>query len=206
MLDYINEEILAENVDAETFMREYADLHAEWVNGVVIKMSPVSDVHNLLTQFLITFFTLYLAKTKEGVMRHEPFVMKLSETLKREPDLFIVTTANKGKLKPTLLDGAADLVIEVVSPESIDRDRGTKLREYETAGVNEYWVIDPVHKENIFYTLSDEGRFNPRPLDENGFYTSQVLPRLRLPADIFLKRPVPDGEDALNLVMEILKS
>jgi Uma2 family endonuclease len=42
------------------------------------------------------------------------------------------------------MDGAADIVIELVSPESVHRDYGEKLYEYEQAGVPGYWIIDPL--------------------------------------------------------------
>lgn len=47
------------------------------------------------------------------------------------------------RLQEMHLEGPADLVVEIVSPESRLRDRGEKFAEYELAGVSEYWLLDP---------------------------------------------------------------
>ncbi len=47
------------------------------------------------------------------------------------------------KLLKELGIGMADLVIEVVSDDSVARDRADKFYEYQTAGIQEYWIIDP---------------------------------------------------------------
>lgn len=200
----VDENILAENVDAETFMREYAELHAEWINGTVIKMSPVTETHHWITMFLKTLLAYYLEKTGEGEMRAEPFVMQVSETRKREPDIFVVTTANLSFLKPTLMEKAADLVIEVVSADSIKRDRGEKFEEYEAAGVQEYWIVDPLREENLFYTRSEDGVFRRRDTDTMGIYTSRVLPHLKFMPSILFKYPIPGVGQAVQLVNEML--
>lgn len=46
-------------------------------------------------------------------------------------------------MKETYLDGPADLVVGIVSPDSVGRDRGEKFYEYAQGGVPEYWLIDP---------------------------------------------------------------
>ena len=53
--------------------------------------------------------------------------------------------------------GAADLCVEVVSPESVTRDCREKLTEYEQAGVREYWLIDPFRTQARFHRLTDHG-------------------------------------------------
>ena len=74
-----------------------------------------------------------------------PFLVRLPDPLRRgrEPDLIFVRKERLPLLKPTYFDGAPDLVVEVASPESLGRDRGEKFVEYERAGVEEYWLIDP---------------------------------------------------------------
>ena len=60
----------------------------------------------------------------------------------REPDLFFISHASAGRLGEHAIEGPADVVVEVISPDSPTRDRRDKLREYERAGVPEYWLID----------------------------------------------------------------
>ena len=60
-----------------------------------------------------------------------------------EPDLVFVRKARADILSERGVEGAPDLVIEVASPSTADRDRGIKLQRYRHYGVPEYWVVDP---------------------------------------------------------------
>ncbi|MDW8290080.1 MAG: Uma2 family endonuclease, partial [Armatimonadota bacterium] len=71
----------------------------------------------------------------------------------RSPDILFVSQQNLHRLKPTYLDGPADLVVEIISPESEERDRTQKFSEYERGGVREYWLIDPEKRLAEFYVL-----------------------------------------------------
>jgi hypothetical protein len=88
-----------------------------------------------------------------GVMQSAPFQMKLEKS-GREPDLLFLAEAHRGRLRNTFLDGPADLVVEILSPESVGRDRGEKFYEYEAARLPEYWLIDPQVKRAEFYQLT----------------------------------------------------
>lgn len=100
--------------------------------------------------------------------------MRLSHS-SRAPDLLFVSNASLHRLKETYLDGAADLVVEVVSPESRARDWGEKFTEYEEAGVHEYWLIDPERKQAEFYQLGANGAYQLALVGSMGVYHSQVL-------------------------------
>ena len=56
------------------------------------------------------------------------------------------------------LDGPADLAIEIISPESEARDLVDKLNEYEAAKIPEYWVIDWMRRNALFFLLGEDGR------------------------------------------------
>jgi Uma2 family endonuclease len=58
----------------------------------------------------------------------------LRDRAAREPDVMFIAAANQGRIEHRFLNGPADLVIEVVSDESVGRDRGEKFYEYEDAG------------------------------------------------------------------------
>jgi Uma2 family endonuclease len=76
---------------------------------------------------------------------------------------------------PTFIDGPADLVVEVVSPESRTHDRVEKFREYQLAGVRDYWLIDPAAKTAEAYRLSVDGSYE-RVADASGRLTCIALP------------------------------
>jgi Uma2 family endonuclease len=92
----------------------------------------------------------------------------------RQPDIAIVLNEHHDQLKPTYIEGPADIVIEVISPESQERDRIEKLREYAQAGIPEYWLIDPGLRTAEFFILQD-GEYEAAPLDADGRFHSTVL-------------------------------
>ena len=184
----ISGEVLAVSATWDEYLQQYAEGHAEWVEGTVVRLSPVTRTHNALVLLLSTVLKLYLEATDEGDLFLEPFVMRLPNISAREPDLQVVLSANSDRIRDTFVDGPADLVIEIVSPESDTRDRVEKFSEYERGGVGEYWILDPKHREALFY-LRRDGVFLRATLDESGAYVCVVLPRLVLPVDWLWQEP-----------------
>ena len=175
------------------------DTHAEWVDGAIIMMPPASDQHQDLSDFLITVMRLYNEAHQLGWIRSAPFIMRTSvHPSGREPDILFVTKERMHLIQPTFLDGPADLIVEIVSPESIGRDRGEKFVEYEAAGVREYWLIDPLRQQVEFYQLDDQGLYRAAALDADGIYHSKVLAGFWLRAAWLWQNPLP-------LVLSVLK-
>ena len=201
----LEQTIIAENVDFETYLREYAGQHAEWVGGKVFIVAPATRMHNDIVGFLIVLLRHFCEQTDSGTVLHETFTMRLASVdSAREPDVMVVTKASADRLQTTYVDGPADLVIEVVSAESTGRDRGKKFEEYEAGGVTEYWIVDPLRVETQFYVWGDDGHFHQRLPDANGFYQSAVLPRLRIEAASLVRSPLPSVADAITLVEQML--
>jgi hypothetical protein len=97
---------------------------AEWVDGEVIELSPVTDWHQNLADFLAALFRHYGEASHLGEVRSAPFQMKLARS-GREPDVLFVAREHTDRLRETHLEGPADLAIEVISPDSRTRDRST---------------------------------------------------------------------------------
>jgi Uma2 family endonuclease len=198
------ENVLARDVSFETYMRYFAADFAEWVDGVVIKMSPVTEEHDAIDGFLYRLLTQYLDETGEALIRRQPFVMKVSPTSPaREPDLQIVLQERASIIQRTMVTGPADIVIEIVSPESIERDTEENNREYQTGGVREYWLIDPIRHEAKFFSLR-EGIYQQIDLPD-GMFRSIVLPRFRLNTALLWQNPLPTGRQIAALVDDMLK-
>jgi Uma2 family endonuclease len=90
-----------------------------------------------------------LARTKLG-----PFRVRLNDTDYREPDVCFMRGANAAKRHDQFWEGA-DLVVEVISESNQDHDYRTKYAEYASAGIPEYWIIDPEQRVISVFTLSD---------------------------------------------------
>lgn len=149
------------------------DTLAEWVNGEAKMTSPAPKRHQLLSAFLERILGMFAEQHNLGIVLAAPFQMKLAQG--REPDLLFVAKEHLERLKETHLDGPADLVIEIVSPESIGRDRGEKFSEYEQAGIPEYWLIDPQREQAEFYRL-ENNRYRLVVGGREGVYHSVQLP------------------------------
>jgi len=119
------------------------DTHAEWVDGEMIVFVSLTDKHQALIGFLFTLLLVFVDRFGLGQVRVTPLEMRiLPGRSSREPDLFFVAREHLDRLTPERLLGPADLVIEIVSESSVERDRQDKFREYEQAGVHEYWLFD----------------------------------------------------------------
>jgi len=177
------------------------DVWAEWENGEVIIMSPASYFHQSIVRFLTMLIGLFLEEQDMGVVLTAPFAMKLPLSNRlREPDLLVVLKEHFDRIKENYLDGPADLVVEIVSEESMLRDRGTKFAEYELDGVKEYWVIDPERKQADFFVLGENGRYERRLPDKKGFYHSAVLKGFRIKVEWLWQQPLPKVSEAWRVI------
>jgi Uma2 family endonuclease len=199
----VSGDIIATNTTWDEYMENYAADFAEWVDGVVIKMTPVRFKHNKFSVFLVDLFRQYLSRTGGGEVLIAPFVMRLPKS-SREPDVQVVLPVNLARIKDTFVDGPADLVIEIISPDSDSRDRVEKFSEYQAGGVPEYWILDPIYEETLFYQRDEKGLFRRIQLDENGFYHSAILPRLALPVEVLWRPNLPDAEETRQMVETML--
>ncbi|MBI3990104.1 MAG: Uma2 family endonuclease [candidate division NC10 bacterium] len=168
------------------------DTWAEWVNGEVIMLSPASRVHQSVTRFLVTILSAFVEAHNRGMIFFAPFQMKTGPDLPgREPDILFVAREHLARLKEIYLEGPADLVVEIISPDSRARDRGEKFYEYEQGGVREYWLIDPLRKQAEFYQRGEDGIYRLVPVGGDGLYRSTVLAGLWLRVEWLWQEPLP---------------
>ena len=168
------------------------DTYAEWVSGRVVFMSPVSREHATVAEFVLMIVRTFAEILQAGEAHSDPFQMKTGRELPgRAPDVLFVARENLGRIKPNFLDGPADLVVEVISPESRGRDRGEKFYEYEQGGVKEYWLIDPERRRAEFYRLGSDGYYLMTEPGPDVRYESTVLHGLWLKVSWLWQRPPP---------------
>jgi Uma2 family endonuclease len=159
-----------------------------------------NERHQSILGFLHTLITLYLGFKPIGRVFMAGYQMKLpdADSPGREPDLLVVLNEHFDRIKPTYLAGPADLVVEIVSPESIQRDYMTKFDEYEKMGVTEYWLMDPQRQAADIYHQA-EGQLRRLPMDSQGRLISVCLPGFALdPALLWAETP-PQGLALIEL-------
>ncbi|MBS1248720.1 MAG: hypothetical protein MAG431_00282 [Chloroflexi bacterium] len=183
LLDLLEVEEKASQMSFEEFLNSVdEDTHAEWVNGEMIMAGPASRRHQEVVKFLVAILNVYVEEHTQGVILPAPFLMRLEDTA-REPDLIFLAAQHQDRLHETYLEGPADLVVEIISPESFGRDRGDKFHEYEEAGIPEYWLIDPIRERAEFYQVDEQNRYQLVAPDEDGVYHAAELPDFTLPVD-----------------------
>jgi Uma2 family endonuclease len=103
-----------------------------------------------------------------------------------EPDLLIVGAARSAIITERAIEGAPDVLIEILSPSTGARDRGVKSALYARAGVREYWIVDARSCVLEAYCLGDDGYTLRERYDRDGTLRCPDFPTIEIPlAPIF---------------------
>lgn len=169
----------ARRMSFEAFMAAHEDRFAEWVDGEVIEFMPAKKQHQLLVGFLYQLLSLFARLGQGGQVMTAPYAMRaVTGGNVREPDVLYVAPEHVPLMAETLLQGPADLVIEIVSTDSVRRDRNEKYYEYARNGIRECWIIDPRPERNRadFYRLRPDGLYELFATEDDEQVASAVLP------------------------------
>ena len=141
------------------------DVRYELYDGQPVAFASPSDVHQRVLTALILQIGTYLAG-KRCTLYPAPFDVRLFEEAGDrsedvytvvQPDLIVVCDPNKVDRRG--VHGAPDFVVEILSDSTRHKDRLTKFKLYEQAGVKEYWIVDPASCVVLVHTL-EEGRYH----------------------------------------------
>ena len=162
----------------------------------------VKVVHQILLQYLYEILRHWLrTQSINGLLLFAPIAMRTPQRRRygREPDLLYLAPERLDRVRETYIEGAADLCVEIVSPESEERDRDVKFLEYQEAGVREYWLIDPDARSAQFWRLDETGQYRGVPLTENGIFVCDIIPGLTLRPSWLWEEilPAPSAWEAL---------
>ena len=137
-------------------------VRAELIDGEMYMMSAPGTRHQRLVHFFDRVIGNYI-QNKNGTCEvfPAPFAVFLNNDNKTyvEPDISVI--CDKSKLDDRGCNGAPDWVIEIVSPGSRSMDYLKKLFKYQTAGVKEYWIVDPMKKLVIVYRFDADEYSTP---------------------------------------------
>ncbi len=139
-------------------------VRAELIDGKIYYMAPPNTKHQRLVHFFDREIGNYIQNRKgECEVFPAPFAVFLNKDDINyvEPDISII--CDKTKLDEKGCHGAPDWIIEIVSPGNKPMDYFTKLFKYRTAGVREYWIVDPAKEMVTVY------RFEKETMEEYSF-------------------------------------
>lgn len=168
---------------------------SEWVDGeVIVMMAPVSGEHDDLQWWLRSVLETYAEARDPGAVKGPQFVSRLSlpgkRVSRREADILFIQKSRLHLLKKNHLEGAPDLIMEIVSPESQARDWREKYLEYASAGVREYWVIDPLGQNVEAYALGEQNQYRQIEEVEDRIHSTVVAGWYLKPAWLW-QAPLP---------------
>lgn len=130
---------------------------AELIDGQMYMMAPPTRRHQQMLGALYRKIADYIDKNGGSCeVDIAPFAVFLNADDKNyvEPDISVICDADK--LTDKGCTGAPDWIIEIVSPGSRRMDYYTKLFKYQTAGVREYWIVDPEKNRIIVYLFESD--------------------------------------------------
>jgi Uma2 family endonuclease len=142
-----------------------------------LMMSPSPNArHQAASVALEEQILIWIRRTRAGRMFHAPFDVVLDAHTTVQPDVIFVSNERKRIITDRNIQGAPDLVVEIISPGTEDRDRLVKTRLYREHGVREFWLVDPDARQVTLYTPSDA-----RVFEETDTLVSEALPGLAIP-------------------------
>jgi Uma2 family endonuclease len=186
-----------------------ASTHSEWVDGEVTIFMPASERHQRLQMFLSAILFMFVQAIERGIALSEPFEMRLrSGRSYREPDILVVLNEHLHRLDGRRLNGPADLVVEILSPESVDRDQRLKREEYEDGGIPEYWIVDGRDDSAGANALSltAAGHYETIAPDDRGRIHSRALPGFWVNVEWLTANEPPNAYTALQAILAELRA
>jgi Uma2 family endonuclease len=153
----------------------------EIIDGELFVTPSPLQRHQLVLANLLYYLTDFVKKHGLGTVYPAPFDVVFSQYDVVEPDILYVSNARASVVTAKNVQGAPDLVVEVLSESTAKIDRSTKLKLYARYGVMEYWVVDPVAYSMEIYRLVAGGYELAAQLDSNQSLTSPLFPGFVLP-------------------------
>ncbi len=162
-------------MSAEDYIASPQSAHkSDLIEGVFVMASPASFDHASVQQFLITTLSNFVSARKVGVVLGENAAYRLNEDNVYQPDVSFLSNNRLQLAGEVYVQGAPDLAVEVISPSSRQYDSFEKRINYARAGVQEYWLVDPIARSVAIYTL--EGDQFVRVSQPDDHLRSRVLP------------------------------
>jgi len=140
---------------------------------VLVSVPPVPKHQAIVGEVLFLF--LNHAKQHGGKAFTAPIEVYLDDHNVYEPDVLYLIPDSTCTIEEKRLTGAPNLVVEVLSPSTAKFDRQEKYQAYEKHGVQEYWIIDPVHEVLEVWTLAVDKFQRQGAYDVNDTFQSQTL-------------------------------
>jgi Uma2 family endonuclease len=170
--------------DAYLWVTDRSTRLIEFSDGYLEVLPMLTDEHQLLLKLLVRNFDR-VVDPLGGMLLFAPLRLRLRDGKIREPDMLVLLDARDPRRQNRYWVGA-DLVLEVVSTDRPERDLIEKRREYEQAGITEYWIVNPLNRTITVLALRDGAYVEHGSFASGTIATSVLLPAVAIPvADLF---------------------
>jgi Uma2 family endonuclease len=186
----------------EKFYRDITPEHKwEFIQGQVIMHSPALNRHIMATQNLASLMLTWVRVKNCGAVQVEKALCVFPRN-DYEPDIVFFGLAKSALPGPdTLHFPVPDLVVEVLSPSTEERDRGIKFLDYAAHGVSEYCIIDSVAETVEIHRLPEGAdAYPPAEKQSAGHLFSEIVPGFSIPVTAIFREV--DNLAALKAILE----
>lgn len=156
-------------------------LRHELIGGEHFVSPAPNRKHQRSSWNLASFIAPYLRENPLGEAYTAPFDVVLTPHDVVQPDLILVSNERLSILGDKNVQGSPDLVVEILSERTRKKDESLKLRLYERAGAQEYWMLDPDRRTARVYRLAGGHFVLALDLAAGDVLETPLLPGLRIP-------------------------
>ncbi len=162
-------------LSAEDYIASPQSAHkSDLIEGVFVMASPASVAHEDVQYFIGTTMRNFVTAKQLGLVAGPNMAFRLSDDNVYQPDVSFLHQDRLNLAGEVYVYGAPDLAVEIISPSSRQYDSFEKRINYARAGVQEYWLVDPIARSVAIYML--EGDQFVRVSQPDDHLRSRVLP------------------------------
>jgi Uma2 family endonuclease len=174
---------------------------ADLLDGVIYMASPdntdAADLFMWLAGLIHDFAEIH----DLGKVLGSRVACRLDDKNAPEPDILFIRTDQTHRIERGGIEGGPDLTIEIVSPDSVERDYEIKLEKYRAAGVLEYWIIDEHEELVTAYRLDRNGEYKEvRP--RKGILSSKAIPGFWIRTEWLWPQTRPKKTNTLPIILQ----
>ena len=141
----------------DDYLNAPEDKRYELLDGDLVVLPSPEEFHQRVSILLGSKLVQFAVENRLGRVYHAPFDVVLSNTDVVQPDLIFVSNERVDIITPANIQGAPDLVVEILSPSTATRDKTFKRSLYAKHGIAEYWMVDITEKTITVLRLGERG-------------------------------------------------
>lgn len=155
----------------------------EVIDGALYMTPPPNWGHQYASTTLVGHIWPHVQRHNLGKIVTAPVGVVLDDENGLQPDLVFVSRERLHIISERGVEGAPDLVVEVLSRRTQSRDRGVKMRRYAAAGVPHYWIVVPRTRSIEAYRLTETGYELIGVYGPGSIFRPEIFPGLEIPVD-----------------------